>query len=145
MRKLPELSEMEHITSKEFGDNMDAILDRIVEEDIALAIDDNGKSFVICPASWFELAEPIHLDLMVKNAVRFVAAVDDADLAETVEMVKDVAPALSPECVRSILALIKGKEAGKSKGEWEELRQALKAVLPTAENKKEDSDGNGNN
>lgn len=35
MRKLPSVSEMEHITSKEFGENMDAILDRVLKEDTA--------------------------------------------------------------------------------------------------------------
>ena len=44
MRKLPSLSEMEHITSKEFGENMDAILDRVTDEDIAFIIDHNSKS-----------------------------------------------------------------------------------------------------
>ena len=39
MKKLPSISEMEHITSKEFGEKMDAVLDRVVEEDIALIID----------------------------------------------------------------------------------------------------------
>ena len=34
MRKLPTVSEMEHITSKEFGENMDAILERVSKENI---------------------------------------------------------------------------------------------------------------
>ena len=47
MRKLPSLTEMEHIPAKEFGENMDAILDRISNEDIALIIDHNSKSYVL--------------------------------------------------------------------------------------------------
>ncbi|MFR8872547.1 MAG: hypothetical protein ACLVHV_03200 [Oscillospiraceae bacterium] len=82
MKKLPSLTEMEHITSKEFGENMDAILDRITDEDIALIIDHNSKSYVLCPASWFDLREPKHLELMVRNAVRFVVSVDNSDLTE---------------------------------------------------------------
>ena len=39
MRKLPAVSEMEHITSKEFGENMDAILERVAKEDVALIIE----------------------------------------------------------------------------------------------------------
>ena len=39
MRKIPAVSEMEHITSKEFGENMDAILERVSKENIALIID----------------------------------------------------------------------------------------------------------
>lgn len=57
MRKLPSASEMEHITSKEFGENMDAILDRVLKEDIALVIDHENKSYVLCPSRWFEPLE----------------------------------------------------------------------------------------
>ena len=46
MRKLPSVSEMEHITSKEFGENMDAILDRVLKEDIALVIDHENILYV---------------------------------------------------------------------------------------------------
>ena len=125
MKKLPSLTEMEHITSKEFGENMDAILDRITDEDIALIIDHNSKSYVLCPASWFDLRELKHLELMVRNAVRFVVSVDNSDLTETVQMVKDVAPALSPECIGSLLELVNGGDAKAGDNEWDELRQAL--------------------
>ena len=57
MRKLPAISEMEHITSKEFGEHMDTIIDRVTREDIALAIDHEDKSF------------DIHLgDLLLRNS-----------------------------------------------------------------------------
>ena len=83
MRKLPTVSEMEHITSKEFGENMDAILERVAKENIALIIDHADKSYVLCPARWFEVPELTQLEVMVKNAVRYVSEVDDSDLAET--------------------------------------------------------------
>ena len=76
---------------------------------------------------------------MVRNAVRFVVSVDNSDLTETVQMVKDVAPALSPECISSLLELLNGKDdkaAGNNK--WNELRQALEATLPTTEKKKDE-------
>lgn len=136
MRKLPSLTEMEHITSKEFGENMDAFLDRVTDEDIAFIIDHNSKSYVLCPASWFELPELKHLELMIKNAVRFVAIIDDSELTETVQMVKDMAPALSSECISSLLELVKDKDATTGNSEWYELRQALEAALPTTEKRK---------
>ena len=83
MKKLPTVSEMEHITSKEFGENMDAILERVAKEDVALIIDHAGKSYVLCPARWFEVPELTQLEVMVKNAVRYVSEVNDSDLAET--------------------------------------------------------------
>ena len=87
MRKIPAVSEMEHITSKEFGENMDAILERVAKEDVALIIDHEDKSYVLCPARWFEGPELTQLEVMVKNAVRYVSEVDDSDLAETAQTV----------------------------------------------------------
>ena len=81
MKKLPAVSEMEHITSKEFGENMDAILERVAKEDVALIIDHADKSYVLCPARWFEVPELTQLEVMVKNAVRYVSEVDDSDPA----------------------------------------------------------------
>ena len=63
MRKIPAVSEMEHITSKEFGENMDAILERVAKENIALIIDHADKSYVLCPARWFEVPELTQLEL----------------------------------------------------------------------------------
>ena len=81
MRTLPSVSEMEHITSKEFGENMDAILDRVLKEDIALVIDHENKSYVLCPSRWFEPLESTQMEVMVKNAVRYVAQISESDLA----------------------------------------------------------------
>ena len=138
MRKLPSLTEMEHITSKEFGENMDAIMDRVTAEDIAFIIDHNSNSYVLCPASWFEFPGLKHLELLIKNAVHFVISIDDSDLTETVRVVKDVAPALSPECINGLLKLIKGKDAKDGNNKWNELQQALEAALPTTEERKDE-------
>ena len=67
MKKLPAVSEMEHITSKEFGENMDAILKRVAKEDVTLIIDHAGKSYVLCHARWFEVPELTQLEVMVKK------------------------------------------------------------------------------
>ena len=69
MRKLPTVSEMEHITSKEFGENMDAILERVAKENIALIIDHEDKSYVLCPARWFEGPELTQLEVMLYGHV----------------------------------------------------------------------------
>ena len=50
MKKLPAVSEMEHITSREFGENMDAILERVAKEDVALIIE--GVSIAAYPADF---------------------------------------------------------------------------------------------
>lgn len=136
MRKIPAVSEMEHITSKEFGENMDAILERVAKENIALIIDHADKSYVLCPARWFEVPELTQLEVMVKNAVRYVSEVDDSDLAETAQTVKELAPILSPACITMLLKIITNRIFVGSGGAWCEMKQALEDAL-TKENKKE--------
>ena len=136
MKKLPAVSEMEHITSKEFGENMDAILERVAKEDVALIIDHEDKSYVLCPARWFEGPELTQLEVMVKNAVRYVSEVDDSDLAETAQTVKELAPILSPACITMLLKIITNRIFVGSGGAWCEMKQALEDAL-TKENKKE--------
>ena len=136
MRKIPAVSEMEHITSKEFGENMDAILERVAKENIALIIDHADKSYVLCPARWFEVPELTELEVMVKNAVRYVSEVDDSDLAETAQTVKELAPILSPACITMLLKIITNRIFVGSGGAWCEMKQALEDAL-TKENKEE--------
>ena len=136
MKKLPAVSEMEHITSKEFGENMDAILERVAKEDVALIIDHAGKSYVLCPARWFEVPELTQLEVMVKNAVRYVSEVNDSDLAETARTVKELAPILSPACITTLLKIITNRIFVGSGGAWCEMKQALEDAL-TKENKEE--------
>lgn len=136
MRKIPAVSEMEHITSKEFGENMDAILERVAKENIALIIDHADKSYVLCPARWFEMPELTQLEVMVKNAVRYVSEVDDSDLAETAQTVKELAPILSPACITMLLKIITNRIFVGSGGAWCEMKQALEDAL-TKENKEE--------
>ena len=136
MKKLPAVSEMEHITSKEFGENMDAILERVAKEDVALIIDHAGKSYVLCPARWFEVPELTQLEVMVKNAVRYVSEVNDSDLAETARTVKELAPILSPACITTLLKIITNRIFVGSGGAWREMKQALEDAL-TKENREE--------
>ena len=136
MKKLPAVSEMEHITSKEFGENMDAILERVAKEDVALIIDHEDKSYVLCPARWFEVPELTQLEVMVKNAVRYVSEVDDSDLAETAQTVKELAPILSPACITMLLEITTSRVSIGCGGVWCEMKQALEDAL-TKENKEE--------
>ena len=133
MKKLPSISEMEHITSKEFGEKMDSVLDRVVEEDIALIIDHEGKSYVLCPAKCFELPGMEHIEFMVKNAVRYVAAADDADLKKTIDMVREVLPVLSENCIQRLLDIVKDKHGDADGEEWVNMKLILKAALSTTE------------
>ena len=115
---------------------MDAILERVAKEDVALIIDHADKSYVLCPARWFEGPELTQLEVMVKNAVRYVSEVDDSDLAETAQTVKELAPILSPACITMLLKIITNRIFVGSGGAWCEMKQALEDAL-TKENREE--------
>lgn len=128
MKRLPNLSEMEHVTSAEFGEKMDAILDRIIADDIALVIDHNDKSYVICPAHWFDLPDMKHIETLLKNAVRYASNSEDSDREETVEMVREFLPVLSREFIET---LIQETIQITNKEPWAELKSALENELST--------------
>ena len=128
MKRLPNLSEMEHVTSAEFGEKMDAILDRIIADDIAMVIDHNDKSYVICPAHWFDLPDMKHIETLLKNAVRYAANSEDSDREETVEMVREFLPALSKEFIET---LIQETIQITNREPWAELKSALENELST--------------
>ena len=128
MKRLPDLSDMEHVSSAEFGEKMDAILDRIIADDIAMVIDHNSKSYVICPAHWFDLPNMKHIETLLKNAVRYAANSEDSDREETVEMVREFLPALSKEFIET---LIQETIQITNREPWAELKSALENELST--------------
>ena len=125
-RQLPPLSEMEHITSKELGEHLDTILERINSENIGLVIDHDGQSYVLCPADWFDMPDMKHFEILLKNAVRYTASVDESDLAETAEMVISLGTAISEECVKALLDIIKDKT---SNDYWTMMKASLEETL----------------
>ena len=129
MRKLPAISEMEHITSKEFGEHMDTIIDRVTEEDIALAIDHEDKSFVICPASWFDLPEMKHIETVLKNALKYARVMDEYDLKETIETVREFSCFVSEECLNELIKIAVEGQADSTNPLWVELVAPLKEAL----------------
>ena len=55
MTNLPSTENMERISRQELADDLDAVLDRVLRENIGLVITDEGKDdLVICPSSWLE-------------------------------------------------------------------------------------------
>ena len=135
MRKLPDISEMEHITSKEFGEHMDTIIDRVTREDIALAIDHEDKSFVICPASWFDLPEMKHVENMLKTAVKYAKVMEENDLKETIETIQEFSCFASEDCLHKLLAIALERQADSTNSLGVELVATLKEALETVKKK----------
>ena len=67
-----DIDKLEHISSEEFGRNLDAITDRITREDIAMVIDHGDKSFVIHPAHWLLPCSQEQFDTLVTCTVRYL-------------------------------------------------------------------------
>ena len=60
MTNLPSTETMERISRQELADNLDAVLDRVLRENIGLVITDEGKDdLVLCPSSWLD---PFHTE-----------------------------------------------------------------------------------
>lgn len=78
--------DMHRITRQEFCDNMDELLERVSNEDIAFIITEDGKDdLVLCPARWFGLGWDADLSFTVKAALR--SALKDNEEAEAVARV----------------------------------------------------------
>lgn len=72
MTKLPSTENMERISRQELADNLDAVLDRVLRENIGLVITDEGKDdLVLCPASWLDPCGTEDFGSVVNCALRY--------------------------------------------------------------------------
>ena len=114
---------------------MDTIIDRVTEEDIALAIDHEDKSFVICPASWFDLPEMKHIETVLKNALKYARVMDEYDLKETIETVREFSCFVSEECLNELIKIAVEGQADSTNPLWVELVATLKEALEPVKKK----------
>ena len=133
MRRHLSVSDMEHITSREFGENMDTVLDRITKEDMAIIVDHEGKFYVLCPASWVGMPEMRCVEIMLQNALCYVATVDDRDLEAMVETVREFLPAISKDCIQGLIGIIGENCLDTQNKQWAEMKAALEEALATTE------------
>ncbi len=72
MTNLPSTENMERISRQELADNLDAVLDRVLRENIGLVITDEGKDdLVICPSSWLDSFHTEDFGSVVNCALRY--------------------------------------------------------------------------
>lgn len=80
MTNLPSTENMERISRQELADNLDAVLDRVLRENIGLVITDEGKDdLVICPSSWLEPLYTEEFGSVVNCALRYAMHAEDAE------------------------------------------------------------------
>ena len=80
MTNLPSTENMERISRQELADDLDAVLDRVLRENIGLVITDEGKDdLVICPSSWLEPLYTEEFGSVVNCALRYAMHAEDAE------------------------------------------------------------------
>ena len=65
------VSEMEHIPIAELGSRLDELLKRCNKENIGFVIDDEHKSYVLCPARWITPCFDEEFGCIVNSALRY--------------------------------------------------------------------------
>ena len=65
------LADMEHILASELADHLDDYLDRCSAENIGFIVDTDKKSYVLCPARWFDYSYDDDFGVIVNAALRY--------------------------------------------------------------------------
>lgn len=105
-----DIDKLEHISSEEFGRNLDAITDRITREDIAMVIDHGDKSFVIHPAHWLLPCSQEQFDTLVTCTVRYLMSTNGN--ASTWQTVLSSLPWLSDLAAENLYAELTHSQSG---------------------------------
>ena len=80
MTNLPSTENMERISRQELADNLDAVLDRVLRENIGLVITDEGKDdLVICPSSWLDPFHTEDFGSVINCALRYAMHAEDKE------------------------------------------------------------------
>ncbi len=80
MTNLPSTETMERISRQELADNLDAVLDRVLRENIGLVITDEGKDDLVrCPSSWLDPFHTENFGSVINCALRYAMHAEDKE------------------------------------------------------------------
>lgn len=80
MTNLPSTETMERISRQELADNLDAVLDRVLRENIGLVITNEGKDdLVLCPSSWLDPFHTEDFGSVINCALRYAMHAEDKE------------------------------------------------------------------
>ncbi len=94
---------LEHISSKDFCDRMDEILDQISKEDIAMIIDHGEKSYLIMPFEWSGYPSKAELNRLAIWALRYALASGDQETELLPEILENAERLLTTETLNLLL------------------------------------------
>ena len=80
MTNLPSTETMERISRQELAANLDAVLDRVLRENIGLVITDEGKDdLVLCPSAWLDPFHTEDFGSVINCALRYAMHAEDKE------------------------------------------------------------------
>ena len=94
---------LEHISSKDFCDRMDEILDQISKDDIAMIIDHGEKSYLIMPFEWSGYPTKAELNRLAIWALRYALASEDQETELLPEILENAERLLTTETLNLML------------------------------------------
>lgn len=69
---LKKIEELPRISRNQFCEDMDAVLDKVSEENTAYVLTEDGKpDLVLCPAAWFDFIYDDDFGCIINSAVRY--------------------------------------------------------------------------
>ena len=101
--KIIDLLGLEHISSKDFCDRMDEILDQISKDDIAMIIDHGDKSYLIMPFEWSGYPTKAELNRLAIWALRYALASEDQETELLPEILENAERLLTTETLNLML------------------------------------------
>lgn len=137
MKIKPSVTQMQHITSKEFGERMDVVLDWIIAEDTAVIIEHHAKSYVLCPASWFLSNNSAYNDNGLVRTIRGIADVDDADIVTIMNRITKLLPEEFLDQISNLFNAILEVTGGSADKRLSDIDRLLDKVFPST--KKQDN------
>lgn len=127
------LADMEHILASELADHLDDYLDRCSAENIGFIVDTDKKSYVLCPARWFDYTLDEDFGVIVNAALRYAIGRHSYLPSTVVDFIRKCTPILDDRTLHVICTDIekelRSAESMDNPEMWKGLMDECRAVL----------------
>lgn len=124
---LPDINSLERITSEQFSRDMDAILDRVSEEDIAIIIEHQDHEYVLSPAYWFQDSVVKELNDIMPLAFKQIITGKDEKTDSILSDILEILYSLTDETITKLINETDDflNTVSEYRTRWETFRSAL--------------------
>lgn len=133
------LADMEHISSTELADHLDEYLDRCSAENIGFIVDTDKKSYVLCPARWFDYTIDEDFGVIVNAALRYAIGRHSYLPSTVVDFIRKYMPLLDDRTLHVICTDIEKEllspEGVADPGMWKNLLEECRYELEQRQQK----------